>query len=248
MRLLLVLLALPIVCRAAPARVDGIPVSGRRGDVSVSDIRDAIRAVHDKVSRVEVLNPKRMHVYLNPRDLGWIAVRPDPFPKAGWPRWSCDGRGVDDPEVSQFIRSTDELYVFPVLTPDNPRRDNKHLRRLDEQARRVVVRLLSDHRSWYQGGYTLISTRPEPRNVGVLFRSGPGELVLFFSSSFTSYSGRIQGSFNGQHVEDMLEDNPGKKLEQWSHRFAPLELAATNRSNQTMQRTPTHRSPKITHD
>jgi hypothetical protein len=226
------------------------PRECRRGDVSVSDIRDAIRAVHGKVSRIEVLNVKRMHVYLRPRDLGWIAVRPDPYPSSDpiWPRWLCDGRGVDDPEISQFIRSADELYVFPVLTPDEPYRDDKHLRRIDEQARRVVVRFLSDHRSWYQGGYTLVIPKPEPRNIGLLFRRGRAELVLFFSHSFTSSAGLIHGAFNGRHVEDMLEDSLGKKMEQWSHRFAQPELAPTNRSNQTMQRTPTRRSHQTSHD
>ena len=237
MRALVVALALPVVCSASPARVDGIPVSGRRGDVSASDIRDAIRAVHGKVSRVEVLDPKRMHVYFKPGDLGWIAVRPDAYPKPGWPRWLCDGRGVDDPEVSRFMRSADELYVFPVLTPDKAQRDDKHLRQLDDNARRRLVRLLADHRSWYQGGYTMISTEPEPRNIGVLFRGGGSELVLFFSGSFTSSAGLLEGAFNGQHVTNMLEDDAGKKMEDWSHRFAQPERPPPKRSNQAMQRT-----------
>ena len=218
-------------------------MSGRRGDVSGSDVHDAIRAVHGEVSRVEVLSAKRMRVYFKPRDLGWIAVRPDAYPTPGWPRWLCDGRGIDDPEISPFIRSADELYVFPVLTPDEPRRDKKRLRRLDDQARRALASLLSDHRSWYQGGYTMISARPEPRNIGVLFRRGSNELVLFFSSSFTSSAGLIKGAFNGQHVEEMLEDAPGRKMEQWSGRFAQPELAPTNRSNQAMERTADRRAP-----
>ena len=237
MRAFLVSLVLPVVCSASPMRVDGIPVSGERRDVSVSDIRDAVRAVHGKVSRVEVLDAKRMHVYFKPRDLGWIAVRPDPYPSPGWPRWLCDGRGIDDPEVSQFMRSADELYVFPVVTPLEPRRDDEHLRRLDEEARRRLVRLLTDHRNYYQGGYTMIIVEPEPRNIGVLFRRGRGELVLFFSGSFTSSAGLIKGTFNGQHVSAMLEDEAGKKMEQWSHRFAQPERPPPKRSNQAMQRT-----------
>ena len=41
----------------------------------------------------------------------------------------------------------------------------------------------------------------------------------------------------GQHVSNMLEDKPGKKMEEWSRRFAQAELGPTNRSNQAMQRT-----------
>ena len=231
MRLLLVSLALPVVCSASSARVDGIPVSGKVSAVSASDIRDAVKAVKDPVSRVEVLNAHRMHVYFKLHDLGWIAVRPDPYPSPGWPRWLCDGRGIDDPEISRFVRSADELYVFPVVTPLEPRRDDKHLRRVDDQARRRLVRLLTDHRSYYQGGYTMIIVEPEPRNIGVLFRRGRIELVLFFSGSFTSSAGLIHGAFNGQHVEDMLEDNAGKKMEDWSHRFAQPEHPPPKRSN-----------------
>jgi hypothetical protein len=240
MRLFIVLLTLPIVCSASPRRVDGIPVRGNVTSVSATDVRDAVRAVKDPVSSVTALNADRMRVYFKLRDLGWIGVRRDPYAKhwtaRGWPGWNCDGRGVDDPEVSQFIRGADELYVFPVLTPDKPHRDNKRLRRLDDQARPALASLLSDHRSWYQGGYTMISARPEPRNIGVLLRRDSSELVLFFSSSFTSSAGLIQGAFNGQHVSNMLEDAPGKKMEQWTRRFAQPELAPTNRSNHAMER------------
>jgi hypothetical protein len=247
MRLLILLLVIPIVCSASPQRVDGIPVRGDVTSVSVTDIRDAIRAVEDPVSSVTVLNADQMRVYYKLKDLGWIAVRRDPYAKNRgdhtWPGWFTRGRGVDDPEVSRFIRGAAELYVFPVLTPDKPRRDNKCLRRLDDQARRALASLLSDHRSWYQGGYTMVSAYPDPRNIGVLLRRGSSELVLFFSSSFTSSAGLIKGAFKGQHVQEMLEDAPGKKMEQWSRRFAQPELAPTNRSNQAMERTADRRAP-----
>jgi hypothetical protein len=135
------------------------------------------------------------------------------------------------------MQTADELYVFPVLTPLKPQRDDKHLRRLDDNARRRLVRLLTDHRSWYQGGYTMIIGEPEPRNIGVLFRRGRSELVLFFSGSFTSSAGLIEGAFNGQHVSNMLEDDAGKKMEEWSHRFALPERPPPKRSNHAIQRT-----------
>ena len=226
MRAFLVLLVTAIGASASSLQVDGIPVRGPSRAVSDSDVRNAVRAVHGKVSRVEVLNADRMHVYFKPIDLGWIAVqreqnRPsDPI----WPGWVCNGFGVDDPKVSQFIRVADELYVFPVMTPDEPRRDRKRMRRLDSSARRKLADLLAGQESWYRGGYKLIKVRAEPRNIGVLFRRGRNELVLFFSSSFTSSAGRIEGAFNGRHVVGMLEDDPGKEMERWRRRFAQPEL------------------------
>lgn len=235
MRALLVLLATAMVSSASALQVDGVPVRGKIYDVSVADIRDAIRAVQDKVSRVEVLNADRMHVYFKPSDLGWIEVQRDLYaklrPDPTFPGWFCRGRGVDDPQVSQFMRTANELYVFPVMTPDEPRRDRKRMRLLDSSARRRLVALLVDHQNWYQGGYTMVLTEPEPRNIGILLRGGQSELVLFFSGSFTSFSGRIQGAFNGQHVSNTLEDLPGKKMDDWSRRFAQPEIGSANRSN-----------------
>jgi hypothetical protein len=234
MRALLMLLATAIVSSASSPQIDGVPVRGRIQDVSVADIREAIRAVQEKVSRVEVLNADRMHVYFKASDLGWIAVKRAEF--AGLPidrthpEWWSDGRGIDDPEVSQFMRTANELYVFPVMTPGEPRRDRKRMRLLDSSARSRLVSLLADHRNWYQGGYTLVLVKAEPRNIGILLRSGQSELVLFFSGSFTSSAGHIEGAFNGQHVSDTLEDVPGKKLDEWSRRYAQRELGPTNKS------------------
>ena len=70
---MLVLLATVTVANASSLQVDGIPVRGKSRDVSDSDVRNAIRAVHGKVSRVEVLNADRMCVYYKPIDLGWVA-------------------------------------------------------------------------------------------------------------------------------------------------------------------------------
>jgi len=223
-----------IVSSASALQVDGIPVRGKIHAVSVADIRDAIRAVQDKVSSVEVLNGDQMHVYFNPIDLGWIAVRRvhSKAPSdSTWPGWFRSGRGIDEPKVSQFMRTANELFVFPVMTPGEPQRDRKRMRLLDSSARRKLVDILAPHQNWYQYWYKLILTGPEPRNIGVLLRNGQSELVLFFSVSFTSSSGRIRGTFNGQHVSDMLEDMPGKKMDEWIRRFAQPQLGTTSRSN-----------------
>lgn len=239
MRATLVLLTAVIASTASALQVDGIPVRGKIHAVSVADVREAMRAVQEKVSSVEVLNADWMHVFFKASDLGWIAVRRDNNPSSDptWPGWLCWGRGVEDPEVFQFLRTANELYVFPVMTPDEPRRDRKRMRLLDSSARRGLVGILGGQTNWYHGGYTMVLARPETRNIGVLLRKGQSELVLFFAGSFTSSSGRIQGAFNGQHVSNMLEDVPGKKLDDWSRRFAQPELGPPNRSNQAMQRT-----------
>jgi hypothetical protein len=239
MSALLILLATAIVSSASSLQVDGVPVRGKIHAVSVADIRGAIRAVQNKVARVEVLSADRMHVYFKASDLGWIAVQRAQFARSPIdrtrPEWWCQGAGVEDSKVFQFMRTANDLYVFPVMPPGEPRRDRKRMRPLDSSARRSLVDILGNHQNWYHGGYTMVLTKPEPRNIGVLFRSGQSELVLFFSSSFTSSLGRIQGAFNGQHVSDTLEDMPGKQMDEWNRRFAQPELGRpANRSNHAM--------------
>jgi hypothetical protein len=178
-----------------------------------------------------------MRVFFKNADLGWMAVHRNSNAKdPTQPGWLLDGRNVEDPEVSQFVRNADELYVFPVPDPLEPRRDNKHLRRLDGEARRSLVRLLTHPGNWYHGVGSLITGRL-PRNIGVMFRSGGSQLVLFFSPNWTSSAGWIQGTFNGQYVMDIFEDDAGKEMEKWSHRFAQPELAPPKRSTKTTQRT-----------
>jgi hypothetical protein len=199
-------------------RVGGVPVYGRSHDVELRDIRSAIKvgASHGTVFKVEVLGPRDIRVHL--RNLGYIhawrfvddhdwAFGPHP---AMW-----------DPDVLRLIKSANEVYVFPVTTPSKPHRDDKHMRLLVGQARRDIVRLLSQERNWYQGHYSLMSVEPEPTNVGLIFRRGRSELVLFFSGE-----GFAEGSFNGQYVADPLEFKPGKKFVNWSARYAQVELAA----------------------
>ena len=231
-----------LVIASESMHVDGVLVYGRVRDVSVVDIREAIAESTDKESSLgrakkpralEIINSKEMRAYSQERDLGWIAVRRvnyahaiTPFPPDA-PKWLPEGLVAYDANVLRAIRSSDEVYVFPVTTPLKPHRDDKRLRLLGRTAHRQILRLLSPRQNWYKGGYHLLVVEPEPTNMGLLFRRGQNELVLFFSASFTSSSaGFVEGTINGQRTKGMLEDRPGKRMEQWTRRYARSELAA----------------------
>lgn len=209
---------------SAPMRVDGVPVYGRLHDVELQDIRAAIKvgASHGSIFKVEVLSSSEINVYL--RNLGYINLGRYAGVQYDGSRshdWSFSHPYMWDPEVLHLIKKADEVYVFPVITPLKPHRDDKRMRLLVGQARRNIIGLLGNERNWYQGHYSLIAIEPEPTNVGFVFRRGKNELVLFFSGD-----GFAQGSFNGKHVADLLESEPGKEFVKWTRQYAQLELAA----------------------
>jgi hypothetical protein len=118
-----------------------------------------------------------------------------------------------------FMHRAEAVYVFPVTTPMEPRRNDKHLRLLGRRAARSVVQLLGKELNWYNGLYTIVEAADQPANVGLLFRAGKDELVLFFSEM------TVQGTFQGKRVGGMLEDEPRTKFEEWKRRYARPELA-----------------------
>lgn len=218
--LLLVAVASATVVQTSSAmRVDGVPVYGRLHDVELRDIRDAIRvgASHGSVFKVEVLDPRHINVHL--RNLGYIPT----WRFAHDHDWAFDHPYMWDPEVLHLIKAAREVYVFPVTTPARPHRDDKRMRLLLGPPRRDIVGLLGRERNWYVGQYTLLGT-PKSTTVGLLFRQGKNELVLFFSGEVETIL--AEGSFNGQYVADILEQKPGKKFAQWTRRYAQIELAA----------------------
>jgi hypothetical protein len=217
--------------------IDGVKIKGRMHDVTVADIREAITTgigPGATASEVDIMSSKEMRVYLAPRDLGWILVTRQKIPLPEPPdyrivtrmRWESTGKGIDDSDILTVIRGANEAFVFPVATPDKPHRDNRHLRLLDPEARRKVVHLLGNRVSWWQGGYTLISPGPEPPNVGLVFRRGRDEVVLFFESGFYSYTGHVKGTLNGQHASGLLEKKQSKQMQEWRRRYAQPELAS----------------------
>jgi hypothetical protein len=221
-------LAIPLVVAGATLshttaamRVDGVPIYGRLHDVELVDIRAAIKggASHGSVFKAEVLGRADINVHL--RNLGYIRFGRFAGIQYDGSRshdWSFSHPYMYDPEVLSLIRTADEVYVFPVTTPLKPHRDDKHRRSLGGQARHEIIRLLGNEKNWCQCVYDLVIVGPEPTNVGLLFRRGKNELVLFFTRG-----GYAEGTFNGQYIANPL--NNGEKMNDWSKRFAQAELS-----------------------
>jgi hypothetical protein len=219
--ILLVLTAGTLVHADAAIPVEGVPVYGRLHDVELVDIRAAIKvgASHGSVFKAEVLGPADIKVHL--RNLGYIHLGRFARIQYDGTRshdWSWSSPSMYDPEVVHLIRTADQVYVFPVKTPLKPHRDDKHMRLLGDQARREVVRLLGNEKNWCQCVFDLVVVEPEPTNVGLLFRRGTSELVLFFTRG-----GFAEGTFNEHYIANPL--NEGERMDAWSKRFAEVELS-----------------------
>jgi hypothetical protein len=207
-------------------RVDGVPVYGNLHDIQVVDLRNAIKLGEGRggVSKLEVLNHARIKVYLRPRDRGYIEAGRFAGVEYDGSRshnWSFGPFDVYDPEGLNIIRGADEVFVFPNRTPDEPHRDNKHMRLLSGDARREIVQLLGNERNWFHGFDDFLMLGREPRNIGLLFRRGKDEVVLFLKCD-----GRAEGTINGQHVENALKEKRRKQIDNWLQRYARPELTA----------------------
>ena len=212
-------------------RVDGVRVYGMIHEVSTGDIHAAIAdfvstsSDKNKPAALEVVSRTEMRAYSKARDWGWVAVLRIPRGDLGhrnefaWVAWGISIGQT--PDALRLIRNAEEVYIFPVRNPLKPHRDDKHLRLLTAEARRKVCDLLGDERSWWQGMYELAVVNDGSPGIGLLFRSGRSEVVLF-TSSFTDE----EGTFNGQHIAGLLDDERGRRqMEAWKHRYAQPELA-----------------------
>jgi hypothetical protein len=178
-----------------------------------------------KPAALEVYNNGEISAYLPLRDMGWIPMhRVTVYETDGreHPGWSFVERGIRDfPEALHFIKSADEVYVFPITTPDKLHRDDKHLRLLDPEAREKLVQLLCDQQDWFEGfdDTVWVAGKPKPTSVGFVFRRGKKELVLFFP-----VSDRAEGTFDGRNMSGTLD--PKVNWEGWKSKYAQSELAA----------------------
>ena len=219
----IVIIALSIafgsVAAAGSVQIDGITVYGRLQDVSQAEIREAIdgNGPIDKPHEIEVISSSEMHAYYSTRELGWTPVRriPTAWKTYVWRPW---GLSVYEPNVLQIIRTAEKTYIFPVPNPLKPHRDNEHLRILDGDAQKKLVRLIGDQHKWWQQAYHLVVTEPAPPDIGVLFKHGTSEVILFFTRGCT------EGTIDGQHISGLLDDM-GEQLQKWKHRYAQAELA-----------------------
>lgn len=125
------------------------------------------------------------------------------------------------PELLRFMRNADQIFIFPNPTPRNPRRDDKHMRVLPSDARRDLIRLIGHRRDWYHGWDSRFGLGPPPRDIGLLFRRGTDELILFFYPGET-----IEARFNRrrQPFRWGLIDSQDR-VEAWKARYARPELA-----------------------
>jgi hypothetical protein len=126
------------------------------------------------------------------------------------------------PELLRFMREADRVFVFPNPTPRHPHRDDKHMRLLTSEARHELVRLLGRACNWYVGGDDRIGIGPLPKDIGLLFRRGSDELVLFF------YPGElIDARFNGRRQPARW--SPGGRSDErmgaWKAHYARPELS-----------------------
>src|ERR1700719_1393362 len=209
-------------------RLDGVQVRGRVNDVSPADIREALATgsiAHP--SEAVVLNSHEMHIYFGTHDEGWSpivkgeVIEPSGKTHIEW-HLSHTAMGLEDrPEIFRIIKSAPEVYVFPVTTPLKPHRDDKHLRLSEGEARRTLVHLLGNEKSWFHGfDNTFWVDKRIPKNVGFVFRHGKDELVLFCTLGW-----KIEATLNGEHTGGSLEERPSQRMEQWKKQYAQRELA-----------------------
>jgi hypothetical protein len=233
---LLLLVGIALVGQASAVEsthIDGILVYGKLHDVSIGDMHEAVatatRDMNGKPAALEVVDRGEMRAYLPLRDMGWLTESRVIVHEADGrvhPGWYLHGLGIrDSPDALRFIRTADEIYVFPITTPRKPHRDDKHLRLLDQEASARLVRLLGDQQDWFLGLDDRIWGDGVPTSLGFLFRKGATELVLFFP-----FGGQAVGTLDGQHTSGSLEDKLEQKLETWKRQYARSELAETNRT------------------
>jgi hypothetical protein len=214
----------PLAGAADTWRIDGVPVYGKIHEVPTSEIRQAIDTATDRTKippkkprAIEIVSRTEIRAYWPERALGWIPMRGGLVSNhCLFTMWAS---GVEDtPEALRLIRSADEVYVFPYPAGAEPRRDDKHLRPLGGEARRQLAALLGQRSHWYSGFYHL-AVVPDS-GIGLLFRKGPHELVLFF------LHGIAKGTINGRSTSGLLEDPMAEQFAKWQKAYAKPELAA----------------------
>ena len=123
------------------------------------------------------------------------------------------------PQLLRFMREADQVFVFPNPNPRKPRLDDKHMRLLAPEARCELIRLLGHKRDWYVGGDSRVEVGIPPKTIGLVFRRGRDELILFF------YPGDlIDARFNRQRQPTRWSYDSYEKMERWKARYAQREL------------------------
>ena len=210
----------------AAADVDGVKMYGRTYKVSDADLREAMAAYKAtrgaKPVAVEVINPNEIHVWSQDRERGWRPVQrlevhqPDGRVEL---KWMLYGRAIwIIPEALKLMGTARTVYVFPVATPFAPHRDDRHLRLLGTEARISLERLLGNEAHWLHGFDNRIWPEgvPVPTDIGLLFKDGGNEAVLYLFSQ--------RGWFNGEESGGSLDIEVEREFEAWKQKYAQAEL------------------------
>ncbi len=213
-----------------PVNVEGVPVSGHLDTVSVADMREALTAFKDiglkDPAALAVIDKDQIRGYYQNRDMGWLTAKRVDFM---WPdqskhsAWDASGRGIlEDSAARDFIKSSQQAFVFPVLNPLDPQRDDAHMRLLGSEARDRLIGLLDAEDNWLHGFNNVIYTEVEPGTVGFMLRRGNDEMVLFLV-----HSDVLVGTFNGEHLSGTLSfpNSKSNSMTAWKAAYAKPELA-----------------------
>jgi hypothetical protein len=128
------------------------------------------------------------------------------------------------PEVLQFVRDAQSVYIFPWKPHSGLSVDTSRVRLLSRDARDSLVGIIGDPAHWENGFLDYIVPGDLPPNVGILFRRGADELALFCRSPWG-----IQATFHGKRGWSDLTDDAKEQLEKWKQRYASKELKAQPR-------------------
>ena len=128
-------------------------------------------------------------------------------------------------EALRFIRTANEVYVFPVRVSSNrrsevtPHGDFKRARLLGADASRSLQRILGNESNWFDGFDNTFGFGHERKNVGYIFRRGKDEVVLLGYMRW-----RFKATVFGSSTSGSLEEKASDKLDEWKKRYAKPEL------------------------
>lgn len=204
--------------------LDGIPVQGNVDAISKPELQNALAAAKQeasrKISSLDVISRSEIHVYLTPRDLGWLPLRRE----SGM--WFFDGKGIGQtPSALKLIRTAPKVYVFPIANAQKPHRNKSQRRLLGVKARTALADILGNKEDWWHGLYTIICQETSTPSIGLVFEGRRGTLILFLS-----HCPAINGTMNGEHVSGLMVRPKGSNemtLGAWVTRYAKSKLHPT---------------------
>ena len=226
---------------ASPTQVGGVRVYGRTNEVRTADIHDAIkeskRAAHldgaGQLVALEVINRNEMRSFFRRHILWWELVRHMQVTDAHGQllrSWDCSYFDITMlPHAFEQMRSASSIYIFPVRyktlepvrtgsTEVEPYWDQNRFRSLGADARRELVGIIGHEKDWFHGMNDVVTTEPEPENIGLSFRNGSKEVILYFTQC------GIGGRVNGQRTSGTLQFKTAERLESWRRKYAQPEV------------------------